>query len=55
MVVVALVTILFKRKRDEEKRKSNEEMPVDVNPVYGIYDDGALYNVVEDGNDYYES
>ena len=54
LIVTALFTILVKRKRDE-KKKRNEEMPVDVNPVYGIYDDGALYNVVEDGNDYYES
>ena len=54
LVVAALVTILVKRKRDEKKRR-HEEMPVDVNPVYGIYDDGALYNMVEDGNDYYES
>ena len=54
MVVVALVTIIFKSKRDVKKRR-DEEIPVDVNPVYGIYDDGALYNVVEDGNDYYES
>ena len=54
LVVAALVTILVKRKRDE-KKKREEEMPVDVNPVYGIYGDGALYNVVEDGNDYYES
>ena len=30
-------------------------MRTDENPVYGIYDDGALYNVVEDGNDYYVS
>ena len=54
LIVTAFVTILFKRKRDE-KKKQDEEMPVDANPVYGIYDDGALYNVVEDGNDYYES
>ena len=54
LVVAALATILFKKKRDE-KKKSIEEMPVDVNPVYRIYDDGALYNKVEDGNDYYES
>ena len=34
---------------------SEEKIPVDANPVYGIYDEGALYSVVEDGNDYYES
>ena len=54
LVVAALLTILVKRRRDA-KKKRDEDMPVDVNPVYGIYDDGALYNVVEDGNDYYES
>ena len=55
LIVTALVTIiLFKRKR-ERKKKQEEVMPVDENPVYGIYDDGALYNVVEDGNVYYES
>ena len=30
-------------------------MKTDANPVYGIYDNGPMYNVVTDGNDYYVS
>ena len=30
-------------------------MDTDENPVYGIYDDGPMYNVVTDENDYYSS
>ena len=53
LIATALVTILFKKKSD--KKKKQNKITVDVNPVYGIYDEGPMYNVVEDSNDYYES
>ena len=43
------------KKKFEEKKKRRDEMRADENPVYGIYEDGAVYNVVTDGNDYYSS
>ena len=49
-----LAVLLFKRRRDRAIKRA-EDMPVDLNPVYGIYDDGPVYNVVTDENDYYDS
>ena len=54
LVLIVLAILLFKRRRNREDKKG-EEMPADLNPVYGIYDDGPDYNVVTDENDYYDS
>ena len=54
MVLIILAVLLFKRRRNREDKRG-EEMPADLNPVYGIYDDGPDYNVVTDENDYYDS
>ena len=51
--VIAIV-IFLKKKMCAKKRKA-EEMTTDECPVYGIYDDGPLYNVVSDQNDYYST
>ena len=54
-MIVALVVFVICKKKLEERRKRGDEMREDENPVYGIYEDGAVYNVVTDGNDYYSS
>ena len=54
MIVTAVVFVICKKKL-EERRKRGDEMREDENPVYGIYEDGAVYNVVTDGNAYYSS
>ena len=54
LALTILVIVLFKRRRNREDKKG-KEMPADLNPVYGIYDDGPDYNVVTDENDYYDS
>ena len=39
-----------------EKRKRKEEVETtDECPVYGLYEDGPVYNVVMDDNEYYGS
>ena len=45
----------FLRRKSNGKQKRGETMKTDANPVYGIYDNGPMYNVVTDGNDYYAS
>ena len=50
LALTILAVLLIKRGRNRE-----EEMPADLNPDYGIYDDGPDYNVVTDENDYYDS
>ena len=52
---VIVLALLFKRKRSGEQKRREEDMPVDENPVYGIYDDGPVYNVVTDENAYYST
>ena len=54
LVLILLAVLLFKRRRNRDDKRG-EEMPADLNPVYGIYDDGPDYNVVTDENDYYDS
>ena len=54
-MIVAVVVFVICKKKFEEKKKRGDEMREDENPVYGIYEDGAVYNVVTDGNDYYSS
>ena len=50
LALTIFAVLLIKRGRNRE-----EEMPADLNPDYGIYDDGPDYNVVTDENDYYDS
>ena len=54
-VLTAIIVILFKKKKRNGKQKRGETVKIDANPVYGNYDNGPIYNVVTDGNDYYAS
>ena len=53
IIVSVIVFLICKRRREYQKR--GEEMDTDENPVYGIHDDGPMYNVVTDENAYYSS
>ena len=55
IISVPVIMFLICKRRRRETQKRNEEMDIDENHVYGIYDDGPMYNVVTDENDYYSS
>ena len=50
-----MIVVLIYKRRTGKNKKRGEEMQADENPVYGIYDDGPIYNVVTDENAYYSS
>ena len=55
LLLAVIIVILFKKKKRNGKQKRGETVKIDANPVYGNYDNGPIYNVVTDGNDYYAS
>ena len=51
-VIIVLAVTLLRRRRNRKQERA-EEMPVDENPIYGIYEEEPVYNVVTDENAYY--
>ena len=54
LISTSFIAVLCKKKINERKRQE-EATTTDECPVYGLYDDGPVYNVVVDENEYYSS
>ena len=55
LIFIVVVIFVIWKKRRERNEERDKEMSADVNPVYGIYDDRPMYNVVTDENAFYSS
>ena len=54
-ITVTVSLCIICRKKNEEKRRRNEPMNTDENPIYGTYEHGPVYNIVTDENAYYST
>ena len=55
IILLTVVVIVICKRRSGKMKRRGEVMKTEENTDYGIYDDGPMYNVVTDENEYYSS
>ena len=52
LVLTFIIALFLAAKRRRAREEVDGDRRNDINPIYGIYSDEPVYNVVSDTNDY---